>query len=154
MICFNLHAMAFPILIAQQSIWESHFATPPSLHRSIESPICSFPCPCWSIDFSVAWNLLQSAPCLVADFRLEGCFFDFHYASFLSNQPIPHIIVIAAFTRKRRNESEKLSEILAEIDVLWWYLVCWSSLTIRSYFHLLPHEGQLVQLPYLLQAAT
>ena len=144
MICVNLHAMAFPILKAQQSIWESHFFTPPSLHISIESTICCFPCTCWSVYCSVAWNLHRSAPCLVTDFRLEGCFFDFHFASFLSNQPILHIIDIAAFTRKRRNESEKLSEILAEIDVLWWYLVYCSSLTTRSYFHLLPHEGQLL----------
>ena len=54
---------------------------------------------------SIAGNLCQLVP-LAKNVCLEGCFFDFHYASYLTNQPIPSIIIIAASARKRRYEME------------------------------------------------
>jgi hypothetical protein len=56
--------------------------------------------------------------------------FEFHFASSIANQPIPHIIAIAAFARKRRCENGQLSEILVDKDIRQ-YPICWASLTAR-----------------------
>jgi hypothetical protein len=60
-------------------------------------------------------------PFLIADVCLEGCFLDFHFASFLASQgpPIPRIIIIAAFTRNGKKWKTGLR-------LFWWSMMCFN----------------------------
>ena len=109
--------MAFPKLISEQeSICESESSTPPSLHLSIEIPLCCFPCPCRSVDCSFAWTCRPLVPCLIANVRLpswRNFSWTFNTPVFFQTNPIlAHIIVIGCcFHRKIEKWKWQLSEI-------------------------------------------
>ena len=98
----NLHAIAYskidlPTMHLRIAICLISITTPVHCVVASPSPGCS------SVDnCSIDWNLCQLIPCLVAVICLEGCFLDFHFVSYLANQPIPHSNVIAASARERR----------------------------------------------------
>ena len=74
------------------------------------------------IDIFANWFLAW----LLLAIRLEGCFLDFHFVSYLANQPIPLIVLLLLLLQERGGGTKmhKWSEILMDNDVLQ-YSVCW-----------------------------
>ena len=97
------------LISKHKSICESQFFSPPSLRLSIELPVCCFPCPCCSLDCSVAWNRCWLIPCL------ERWLLDFHCTSFLANQE-PILILSLKMLQQERGgkQKENMTEILVD----------------------------------------